>query len=92
MEKKIYIYFHRIGQEKTIGNPGKISELFLVKTVRTLRNYMNKITRLNKAIHYRNFFEKNNKNMLKTWNGINQIINIDKKSTQKIKLIFYQGA
>ena len=53
---------------------------------------MNKITRLNKAIHYRNFFEENNKNMLKTWNGINQVINIDKKSTQKIKLIFYWGA
>ena len=48
------------------------------------RNYLDKITRPSKANHYRNFFEENKKNMLKTWNGIKQVINIDKKSTQKI--------
>ena len=48
------------------------------------RNYLDKITRLSKANNYRNFFEENKKNMLKTWNGIKQVINIDKKSTQKI--------
>ena len=51
------------------------------------RNYLNKITRLSKANHYRKFFEENKKNMLKTWNGIKQVINIDKKSTQKINCI-----
>ena len=34
------------------------------------RNHLNKISRLSKANHYRNFFEENKKNMLKTWNGI----------------------
>ena len=51
------------------------------------RNHLNKITRLSKANHYRNFFEENKKNMLKTRNGIKQVINIDKKSTQKINCI-----
>ena len=48
---------------------------------------MNKITRLSKANHFINIFEENKKNMLKTWNGIKQVINIDKKSTQKINCI-----
>ena len=48
---------------------------------------MNKITRLNKAIHYRNFFEENKKNMFKTSDDIKQVINTDKKSTQKINCI-----
>ena len=51
------------------------------------RNYLNKITRLTKDNHYKNFFEENKKNMLKTWNGIKQVINTDKKSTRKINCI-----
>ena len=51
------------------------------------RHYLKKITRLSKTNHYRNFFEENKKNILKTWNGIKQLINIDKKSTQKINCI-----
>ena len=51
------------------------------------RNHLNKITKLTKANDYRNFFEENKKNMLKTWNGIKQVINIDKKPTQKINCI-----
>ena len=48
---------------------------------------MNKITRLSKANHYRHFFEENKKNMLKIRNGIKQLTNIDKKSTQKVNCI-----
>ena len=42
-------------------------------------NYLNKITRLRKLNYYKNLFEENKKNVLKTWNGITQVINIDKK-------------
>ena len=42
-------------------------------------NYLNKITRLSKLNYYKNLFEENKKNVLKTWNGITQVINIDKK-------------
>ena len=59
----------------------------LQKKFKNCRYYLNKITRLSKANHYRNLFEENKKNMLKTWNGIKQVINIDKKSTQKINCI-----
>ena len=31
-----YLYFHQIGQGKTIGNLGKIRELFFMTAVRTL--------------------------------------------------------
>ena len=51
------------------------------------RSYLNKITRLCQANHYKNFFEGNKKNMLKTWNSMKQVINIDKKSTLKINCI-----
>ena len=42
-------------------------------------NYLNKITRLSKLNYHKNLFEENKKNVLKTWNGITQVINIDKK-------------
>ena len=42
-------------------------------------NYLNKITRLSKLNYYKNFFEENKKNMLKTRNDTTQVINIDKK-------------
>ena len=42
-------------------------------------NYLNKITRLSKLNYYKNLFEESKKNVLKTWNGITQVINIDKK-------------
>ena len=48
-------------------------------------DYLNEITRLSKANHYRKSFEENNKNMLKTWVGIKLVIKIDKKSTLYVK-------
>ena len=59
----------------------------LHKKFKNCRNYLNKITRLSKANHYKNFFEESKKSMLKTWNGIQEVINIHKKSTQKINCI-----
>ena len=43
-----------------------------------------KITRTSKANHYNNFFKENKLNLLKTWDGIREIINIKKSETNYI--------
>ena len=49
--------------------------------VRYFKNNLLKITRTSKANHYNNFFKENKLNLLKTWHGIREIINIKKKET-----------
>ena len=41
------------------------------------RNRINILTRNFKANHYQNFFQEHKQNMLKTWEGIKSIININ---------------
>ena len=53
------------------------------KSFRFYRNLLNKITRISKANHYKKFFEVNKNKLSKVWQGIKEIININKKSTQQ---------
>ena len=43
------------------------------------RNNLTNITKASKAIYYKNFFEDNEGNLRKTWEGIREIISISKK-------------
>ena len=56
----------------------------LEETVRYYKNNIVKITRTSKANHYNNFFKENKLNLLKTWDGIREIINIKKKKTNYV--------
>ena len=55
----------------------------IAQSFRFYRNLLNKITRISKANHYKNFFEVNKNKLNKDWLGIKEIININKKSTQQ---------
>ena len=44
-------------------------------------NSLNKITRLSKASHYKNFFEDSKNKVNKVWIGIKEIININKEAS-----------
>ena len=50
---------------------------------RNYRNHLNKITKLSKGNHYKNFLEEIKKNMFRTWNGIKKVININTKINRK---------
>ena len=56
----------------------------LEEKVRYYKNNLLKITRTSKANHYNNFFKENKLNLLKTWDGIHEIINIKKKETNYV--------
>ena len=46
-----------------------------------LKNEITNLTRKSKEEYYKKYFEKNNKNSKKIWNGIKEIINIKQKSS-----------
>ena len=46
---------------------------------RKLRNEITELTKISKKLFYKNYFEENNKNLRKIWQGIKQIINVKSK-------------
>ena len=62
--------------------------------MKSYRNSLNKISRISRIIkvnHYKNFFEDNKNKINKVWQGIKEIININKKSIQQIRNINNNG-
>ena len=53
----------------------------LDKKVKHYKNNLAKLTRTSKANHYNNLFKENKLSLLKTWDGICEIINIRPKET-----------
>ena len=51
---------------------------------KSYRNTISKLTRINKKKYYSQFFNNNLKNMQKTWEGINTLLNSKKKTSMKI--------
>ena len=77
-EKKSRIYRKRIKTKNTVKRE-ELQNLF-----QFYRNSLNKITRLSKANHYKNVFEDNKSKLSKNWIGIKEIINITKKTPNKL--------
>ena len=62
-------------------------ELELEDKVNEYKANLTKIIRINKAKHDNNYFQENKKNLLKTWDGIQETININKKSSKEINCL-----
>ena len=80
--------------KKRISSIENSSELDVMKkkTViynqfKTYRNIINKLTKISKGNHYQKYFHEHKKNMLKTWDGIKSIININKKEKKDINCL-----
>ena len=58
---------------------------------KTYKNSITKLTRLSKANYYCKYFEVNKKKLTKVWQGIKEIININKKASQKLQNINSDG-
>ena len=85
IEKKNRIY------RKCIRTKNSTKKEELCNLFQSYRNSVNKIARLSEANHYKTFFEDNNNKLNKVWEGIKEIININKKNTQKIRNINNNG-
>ena len=70
-------------------NATQKEELF--ELFKTYRNSQNKITKLSKANYYSKFFEGNIKKLHKVWQGIKEIIDVNKKTPPKIHNINNKG-
>ena len=73
IEKKNRIY-RKSNRTKNATKKEELHNLF-----KSYRNSLNKIARLSKVNHYKNFFEDNKSMLNKVWVGIKEIININKK-------------
>ena len=58
---------------------------------KTYKNNLLKLTKDWKFNHYNNYFQENRFNLLKTWEGIKDIINITKKSKNNINSTLVNG-
>ena len=56
------------------------------------RNRINILSRNSKANHYQNFFQERKQNMLKTWEGIKSIININTTKNKSINCLNVNNA
>lgn len=70
-------------------NPIRKEELH--ELYKTYKNSITKLTRRSKANYYCQFFEDNKKKLNKVWQGIKEIININKKVSQNIQNINSNG-
>ena len=59
----------------------------IYKQFKTYQNIINKLTKISKGNHYQKYFHEHKKNMLKTWDGIKCIININKKEKKDINCL-----
>ena len=59
----------------------------LYSDFKRFRDRINILTRNSKANHYQNFFQEHKQNMLKTWEGIKSIININTTKNKSINCL-----
>ena len=69
----------------TETDPNRRDELH--KKYKTYRNKIITLTRKSKKKHYSEYFLEHNANIKKTWEGIRQLININKKKSMSIRVI-----
>ena len=73
----------------TTKNPIKKEELH--QLYKTYKNSITKLAGLSKANYHCKYFEDNKKKLTKVWQRIKEIININKKTSQKIQNINSDG-
>ena len=80
------VCWHPYGQETPYTKNDPKNNYF--GSYKAFRNSIVALTRTSKKQFYARFFEENNTNVKKTWDGIRNLINVNKKSSTKIDKIF----
>ena len=69
--------------EKMNKTKDPFKKLELEHRVKAYKANLTKLIRINKTKHYNNYFLENKKNLLNTWDGIREVLNINKKSSKE---------
>ena len=72
------------GIHKSIKMKNKLVDRSNVKLFKIYRNKISTLTRLSKKIYFHNYFQNNTNNLKWTWEGINDLINCEKKNLKVI--------
>ena len=56
-------------------------------TIKLTKKNSLKLNKISKGNHYQKYFHEHKENMLKTWNGIKSIININKKEKKYVNCV-----
>ena len=67
------------------------SKLLTYNEYKTLKNQINELVRLGKRTHYAHYFDENNNNLRKIWDGIKELVNIKPKNRESINCIVFNG-
>jgi len=81
MKKRDQLYKEFLSE----NNPDNKKNIFI--NYKKYRNMIISLIRKNKRKFYIDYFTEHNKNIKKTWEGIRQLVNINKKKSVSIKLI-----
>ena len=73
--------------EKMNKTKDPFKKLELEDKVKAYKANLAKLIRINKIKHYSNYFLENKKNLLNTWDGIREVLNISKKSSKEINCL-----
>ena len=82
-KKKIYkkIIKAKISTEKNI----------LYNEFKCYRNLVTKLSRISKVKHYHHYFTEHKKNMLKTWEGVKLLVNINERNNKTVTCLNVDG-
>ena len=70
-----------------IGCRDDKDQIALFNQFKTCRNIINKLIKIIKASYYQKYFHEHKRNILKTWNRIKYIINVNQKEQENINCL-----
>ena len=72
------------GIRKSIKMKNKLLDGGNIKLFKIYRNKISTLTRLSKKLYFHSYFQNNTNNLMRTWEGINDLINRKKKNSKVI--------
>ena len=78
-KKKIY--------KKIIKAKKSTEKNILCNEFKCYRNLVTKLSRISKVKHYHHYFTEHKKNMLKTWEGVKLLVNINERNNKTVTCI-----
>ena len=85
VKKKNTIY------KKFVKTKNSTEKNILYNEFKDYRNLVTKLSRISKAKHYHHYFTDHKKNMLKTWEGIKLLVNINKRNNKTVNCLNVDG-
>ena len=77
--------------KKIIKAKNSTEKNILYNEFKRYRNLVTKLSRISKAKHYHHYFTDHKKNMLKTWEGIKLLVNINKRNNKTVNCLNADG-